>query len=186
MATPVAQRAEELAERFDRRNRRPLVGFVLGACDPLRHYRRGVRSIPTGPVAAEDIVVSRFLEDTEQIDRLHEDAGGDLIAHLRIVQAFEHVCLHLYPARHISSEVFAHSAMSVIKRHAFQNGVRNGQLEPHDQAILAHKPLLIWIDRTEDGLKLVFSALSPEGLDANIVVESPEQSRSLNAVLSRP
>lgn len=79
MRIPLAQRVERLTSWFERRNERPLIGFTLGSYYPLRRYPNGVRDIPSGPVNPEDITVSNFLDDTDELYRLHEEAGGDLI-----------------------------------------------------------------------------------------------------------
>lgn len=79
MTIPIEQRVARLTRWFERRNERPLVGFTLGSYYPLRRYPAGVRDIPSGPVRPRDIVVSRFLDDADNLYNLHEEAGGDLI-----------------------------------------------------------------------------------------------------------
>ena len=79
MSLPLEERLDRLAEWFQRRNDRPLIGFTLGSYYPLHRYRNGCCKLPQGPVWPEDIVVADYLDDTERLFRLHEEAGGDLI-----------------------------------------------------------------------------------------------------------
>ncbi len=79
MPDPIEQRVKRLTEWFERRNGRPLLGFTLGSYYPLRRYPNGVRDILAGLVRPEDIAVARFLDDTDALYLLHEQAGGDLI-----------------------------------------------------------------------------------------------------------
>ena len=60
-------------------NDRPLLGFTLGSYYPLHRYRNSVHRIPDGPVRPEDIVVADYLDDTDRLFEMHEDAGGDFI-----------------------------------------------------------------------------------------------------------
>lgn len=79
MSLPLDERLARLAAWFERRNDRPLIGFTLGSYYPLHRYRNGCRRLPEGPVQPEDIVIADYLDDTERLYRLHEEAGGDLI-----------------------------------------------------------------------------------------------------------
>ncbi|MEN6536627.1 MAG: hypothetical protein ABFD89_23425 [Bryobacteraceae bacterium] len=79
MEIPFPQRIEGLTRWFERRNEHPLIGFTLGSYYPLHRYPNAVREIPSGAVAPADIVVSKFLDDTDELYRLHLEAGGDLI-----------------------------------------------------------------------------------------------------------
>ncbi len=79
MSLPIEERLGRLAAWFQRRNDRPLIGFTLGSYYPLHRYRNGCRKLPEGPVQPEDIVVADYLDDTERLFRLHEEAGGDLV-----------------------------------------------------------------------------------------------------------
>jgi hypothetical protein len=77
--TPLSDRLERLAAWIERKNARPLLGFTLGSYYPLRRYPHGVRRLPEGLVQPENIVVDDYLEDTERLFRLHEEAGGDMV-----------------------------------------------------------------------------------------------------------
>jgi hypothetical protein len=45
----------------------------------LHRYPEGVRDIPDGLIQPRDIVVSKFLDDTDRLYELHEQAGGDFV-----------------------------------------------------------------------------------------------------------
>ncbi len=64
---------------FERRNDRPLIGFYLGSYYPLQRYPGSLRCLPDGPAFPEHVVVEDYLEDTERLYRLYEQAGGDMI-----------------------------------------------------------------------------------------------------------
>jgi hypothetical protein len=72
-------RLDRLARWIEMKNARPLLGFTLGSYYPLRRYPAGVRRLREGIVRPEDIVVDDYLEDTERLFRLHEEAGGDMV-----------------------------------------------------------------------------------------------------------
>jgi len=76
---PRSERIDRLARWLQRRNERPLLGFTLGSYYPLHRYPNGVRRIPNGPVDPEDIHVSDYLSETDELFELHEAAGGDLV-----------------------------------------------------------------------------------------------------------
>jgi hypothetical protein len=79
MKLPIGDRLERLTRWLERKNDRPLLGFTLGSYYPLRRYPAGLRRLPEGPVRPEDVFVEDYLEDTERLYRLHEDAGGDFV-----------------------------------------------------------------------------------------------------------
>jgi hypothetical protein len=79
MKLPLDERLGRLGDWFHRRNRRPLVGFSLGSCYPLRRYANSVRRIPGGAVSPQDIVVADYLDDSDRLFELHEEAGGDMV-----------------------------------------------------------------------------------------------------------
>ncbi len=79
MSTPVEERVAGLQAWFERRNERPLIGFSPGTYYFLRRYPKGGRGIPEGAVVPEDIVPTAFLDDNDDLFRLHEETGGDLI-----------------------------------------------------------------------------------------------------------
>jgi len=79
MKFPLQERLGLLGDWFERRNRRPLVGFSLGSYYPLRRYANGVRRIPSGAVSPDDVVVEDYLDDSDLLYELHEEAGGDMI-----------------------------------------------------------------------------------------------------------
>ena len=76
---PLVERLHRLTQWLERRNTRPLLGFTLGSYYPLRRYPAGSRFLPEGPVLPEHIVAEAFLEDTERLFQMHEEAGGDYI-----------------------------------------------------------------------------------------------------------
>ena len=76
---PLAQRLDRLTQWIERRNTRPLLGFTLGSYYPLRRYPAASRGLPEGQVLPEHIAVEAFLEDTERLFHLHEEAGGDYV-----------------------------------------------------------------------------------------------------------
>jgi hypothetical protein len=76
---PIDTRLEQMTRWLARANERPLIGFTLGSYYPLRRYARGVRRLPNGPVRPEDVFVEDYLEDTERLYRMHEEAGGDMV-----------------------------------------------------------------------------------------------------------
>lgn len=78
MKIPLAERLGRLAQWFDRRNDRPLFGFTLGSYYPLHRYPEGARDLG-GIIGPDDIAVEKFLDDTERLYRLHEEAGGDFV-----------------------------------------------------------------------------------------------------------
>lgn len=79
MRIPLTERLERMSQWLERRNDRPLIGFTLGSYYPLHRYPSGVRDIPDGLVSPEDIVVSKFLDDTDRLYEMHEEAGGDCV-----------------------------------------------------------------------------------------------------------
>jgi hypothetical protein len=79
MDTSIEQRTAGLTAWFERRNQRPLLGFSPGTYYFLHRYPGGARSIPSGAVLPSDIEPARFLDDTDELFRRHEEAGGDLI-----------------------------------------------------------------------------------------------------------
>jgi len=54
------------------------VGYTLGGYYPLKRYAGGARGL-AGRIAPDDIVVERFLDDTDRLYELHEQAGGDAL-----------------------------------------------------------------------------------------------------------
>lgn len=79
MRIPLDLRLERLTAWLERANDRPLIGFSLGSYYPLERYSRGVKSLRNGPVRPDDIVVGGYLEDSDRLYELHEQAGGDFI-----------------------------------------------------------------------------------------------------------
>jgi Uroporphyrinogen decarboxylase (URO-D) len=79
MKIPLAERLDRMSRWLECRNDRPLVGFTLGSYYPLHRYPGGVKDIPNGPVRPDDIVVSKFLDDTDRLHEMHEQAGGDFV-----------------------------------------------------------------------------------------------------------
>jgi len=79
MGIPLHERLDRLAAWLERRNDRPLIGFCLGSYYPLHRYPGSRRHIPDGAVRPEDVVVEDYLEDTERLYVLHEEAGGDMV-----------------------------------------------------------------------------------------------------------
>jgi hypothetical protein len=79
MRIPLEEKLTRLTSWLQRRNDRPLVGFTLGSYYPLHRYPEGVRDIPNGLIQPNDIVVSKFLDDTDRLYELHEEAGGDFV-----------------------------------------------------------------------------------------------------------
>jgi hypothetical protein len=79
MYIPLEERIAGSTRWFERRNERPLIGFTLGSYYPLRRYPKGVRNLPSGPIGPGDIHVEDFLDDSDDLHRLHEEAGGDQI-----------------------------------------------------------------------------------------------------------
>jgi hypothetical protein len=76
---PLAERLDGLTHWLDRRNTTPLLGFTLGSYYPLHRYPTGSRHLPDGDVSPENVLVEEFLDDTERLFALHEQAGGDLV-----------------------------------------------------------------------------------------------------------
>ncbi len=79
MLIPLPERLDRLAKWLRRENDRPLLGFSLGSYYPLHRYPRGAAKLPEGPVRPEDVVVADYLDDTDHLFDLHEQAGGDLV-----------------------------------------------------------------------------------------------------------
>lgn len=79
MQIPLPDRLERLARWLERKNDRPLLGFSLGSYYPLRRYPNGVRRLKQGPITPDDVIVADYLEDTERLYELHEQAGGDFV-----------------------------------------------------------------------------------------------------------
>jgi hypothetical protein len=78
MGIPASERLERMRQWWNRENDRPLLGFMLGTYYPLKRYPQGSRKL-SGPVRPEDIDVSEFLDDTDRLFDLHEEAGGDML-----------------------------------------------------------------------------------------------------------
>lgn len=76
---PLDSRLDRLVAWHNRRNDRPLLGFTLGGYYQLRRYPSASRKLPEGPIDPSDVIVSDYLEDTERLFDLHQQAGGDLI-----------------------------------------------------------------------------------------------------------
>jgi hypothetical protein len=79
MQIGLGERLERMKAWLERKNDRPLLGFTLGSYYPLHRYPAGVRRLPEGVVIPEDIFVEDYLEDTERLYQMHEEAGGDLV-----------------------------------------------------------------------------------------------------------
>jgi hypothetical protein len=79
MRIPLTERLDRLTQWIERRNVRPLLGFTLGSYYPLRRYPTGSRHLPEGQVSPEHVVVEEFLDDTDRLFQMHEEAGGDFI-----------------------------------------------------------------------------------------------------------
>lgn len=77
--TPLPERLDRLARWWRRENDRPLIGFTLGSYYPLHRYPRGAARLPEGVVRPEDVAVADFLDDTDRLFEMHEQAGGDLV-----------------------------------------------------------------------------------------------------------
>jgi hypothetical protein len=75
---PLSDRLERQTQWLERRNERPLFGFTLGSYYPLRRYPEGSRGLE-GLIGPDQIVVDRFLADTERLFESHEQAGGDFV-----------------------------------------------------------------------------------------------------------
>ena len=345
---PLEQRIGGLNRWFERSNERPLIGFTLGSYYPLRRYPKGVRNLPSGPIDPDDIHVEQFLDDTDELYRMHEEAGGDLVwsaapfigipwleavlgcgvivdhgtgssrstpppwfadhphipvfsssnpwvekllefipalekrsagrypvgvtlmrgisdllsalygggdfvlkmhddpqqmqamidgltefwiefgrclldrlplfhggstvftmgvwcrgktiwlqedavallspsmferfiypADCRIVEAFEHVAMHLHPARCIPSELLSRSGIGIVELNLDHDGPRAQALAPHHRTVLKTKPLLVWGDVTGPDLDFMLSQLPSQGLAINLVVESVEEAHRI-------
>ena len=79
MHIPLPERLDRMTRWFERKNERPLLGFTLGSYYPLRRYANSIGRLPQGPVRPENIVVPDYLDDTEALNHLHEEAGGDFV-----------------------------------------------------------------------------------------------------------
>ncbi|MBS1874652.1 MAG: hypothetical protein JSU00_15660 [Acidobacteria bacterium] len=79
MQIPLSERLDRMARWFRRENDQTLVGCTLGSYYPLRRYSTGVKRLPQGPVEPSDVHVEDYLEDTERLYRMHEEAGGDFV-----------------------------------------------------------------------------------------------------------
>lgn len=79
MRIPLPERLDRLTRWLGRRNTTPLLGFTLGSYYPLHRYPTGSRRLPEGPVSPEHVLVEEFLDDTERLFALHEEAGGDFV-----------------------------------------------------------------------------------------------------------
>jgi len=75
---PLDDRLSRFTQWFNRSNDRPLFGFTLGSYYPLHRYPEGARDL-NGIIKPEDIVVERFLDDTDRLYERHEEAGGDFL-----------------------------------------------------------------------------------------------------------
>ena len=73
-----AARCRHLTAWFQRRNRRPVLGFFLGPQYPLHRFR-GASGLPAGEIRPADIRVDAYLDDADRLFACHERAGGDLI-----------------------------------------------------------------------------------------------------------
>jgi len=79
MSIPLTERTDRLTRWFRRENDRPLLGFYLGAGVPSA-------SLSGKPDASSErvglpggCVVADYLDDSDRLYELYEDAGGDLI-----------------------------------------------------------------------------------------------------------
>ncbi len=79
MHFPLSERLDRLTQWLERRNSRPLLGFSLGSYYPLRGYPTGSRCLPSGQVSPNDVIVEQFLDDTDRLHQVHEEAGGDFV-----------------------------------------------------------------------------------------------------------
>ena len=79
MHIPLSERLGRLSKWLRKENDRPLLGFTLGSYYPLRRYPNGARRLPEGAVTPADVVVEDYLDDTDRLFRLHEEAGGDMV-----------------------------------------------------------------------------------------------------------
>lgn len=79
MRIPLDERLDRLTKWLARENDRPLVGFYVGSYFPFRRYAHSVGRLPEGFVRPDDVVAEDYLEDTERLFEMHEEAGGDMI-----------------------------------------------------------------------------------------------------------
>jgi hypothetical protein len=78
MAIPLPERLERMARWYGRENDRPLVGFTLGSYFPLIRYPEGSKNLD-GVIGPQDVEVARFLDDTDHLYQMYEQAGGDFV-----------------------------------------------------------------------------------------------------------
>jgi hypothetical protein len=76
---PLSERFDRLTQWLGRRNSRLLLGFTLGSYYPLNRYPTGSRHLPTGRISPDDVIVEQFLDDTDRLYHMHEEAGGDFV-----------------------------------------------------------------------------------------------------------
>ena len=76
---PLQERLERLSAWLDRANDRPLAGFSLGSYFPLKRYQGSGRHLRDGVVRPENVVVEDYLDDSDRLYELHEEAGGDFV-----------------------------------------------------------------------------------------------------------
>jgi len=99
----------------------------------------------------------------------------------RIAEAFDYCFFHMHPARYIPHQPLLDSDLAVLELHIDAGGPSARDLLPVYREILAHKPLLVWGDISEDDLDVFLNELGPQGLALQIAVETPEQAEALYA-----
>jgi len=96
-----------------------------------------------------------------------------------IASSFEYCFLHLHPGHYIPYRPLLDSDLAVIELHIDKGGPSAADLLPIYQEIQARKPLYVWGDIREEDLVVLLNNLEPQGLAIEVVVESPQEARSL-------
>ncbi|MCK5249963.1 MAG: hypothetical protein KAJ98_08365 [Spirochaetaceae bacterium] len=76
---PIEQRVEMFQSFYRRENIRPLFGFFLDSEYPVTRYP-SMENLPEDrPLTPNDFDVPAFLDDSEKLQQMHEECGGDFI-----------------------------------------------------------------------------------------------------------
>jgi hypothetical protein len=97
----------------------------------------------------------------------------------RIVDAFDGCIMHLHPTGFVPVDACLSMDFTAIELHIDKGGPSARDLYDTHRKILAGKPLLIWGDIPEADLDWIFSRLPTAGLAVNVVVDSPDQAKTL-------
>ena len=97
----------------------------------------------------------------------------------RIVEALEGCIIHQHPTGYLPYEAYLEMGFSALELHIDQGGASAEELYDTHCAILKRASLLIWGALSGDDMDWIFSRLPAQGLAIQVVVNSPEEAKTI-------